>query len=109
MVAQLKEAILPSTNNKDKVMLDVSMSSPSVTPENVTGMLNDHTKHMTNQLHYMLEDGSVKIFKTLSTSSDPYSVSCNPQEPVLWHYMKHWKILHTACQRTSHLAKCLRS
>ncbi len=50
MVAQLKEAILPSTNNKDKVMLDVSMSSPSATLEDVTGMLSDHTKHMTNQL-----------------------------------------------------------
>jgi hypothetical protein len=50
---------------------DVSTSSLSVTPEDVSGILNDHTKHMTNQLHYMLEDGLVKIFKTLSTSSGP--------------------------------------
>jgi hypothetical protein len=53
--------MLPSTRDKAKVMPDVSTSSPSVTPEDVTGMLNDHIKHMTNQLHYMLEDGLVKI------------------------------------------------
>jgi hypothetical protein len=60
-VTQVKEAMLPSTRDKAKVMPDVSTSSPSVTPEDVTGMLNDHIKHMTNQLHYMLEDGLVKI------------------------------------------------
>jgi hypothetical protein len=79
MVIQVKEAILPSTNGKAKVMLDVSTSSPCVTPEDVSGMLNDHTKHMKNQLKYFLEDGLVMIFKTLSTSSDPYSISGTPQ------------------------------
>jgi hypothetical protein len=62
-------------------MPDVSTSSPSVTPEDVTGMLNDHTKHLTNHLHYMLENGLVKIFKTLNPSSDPCSVSGIPQAP----------------------------
>jgi hypothetical protein len=60
-------------------MSNVSISSPSFTPEDVFGMLNDHSKHMTNQLKYMLEDDLVKIFKTLSTSSDPYSIPRNPQ------------------------------
>jgi hypothetical protein len=60
-------------------MPDVSTSSPSVTPKDVAGMLNDHTKHMTNQLHYMLQDGLVKIFKSLNPSSDPSSVSGIPQ------------------------------
>jgi hypothetical protein len=57
----------------------VSTSYPSVTPEDVTSMLNDHTKHLTNQLYYMLENVLVKIYKTLSPSSDPYSVSHIPQ------------------------------
>jgi hypothetical protein len=44
-------------------------------------MFNDHTKHMMNQLKYMLEDGLVKKFKTLNTSTDPYSVPGMPQAP----------------------------
>jgi hypothetical protein len=79
-VTQVKEVILSSTSDKAKVMPDVSTSSPSVTPEDVTGMLNDHTKHLTNHLHYMLENGLVKIFKTLNPSSHPCSVSSIPQE-----------------------------
>jgi hypothetical protein len=62
-------------------MPDVSTSSPSVNSEDVTGMVNDHTKHLTNHFHYMLENGLVKIFKTLNPSSDPSSVSCIPQAP----------------------------
>jgi hypothetical protein len=62
-------------------MTDVSISSSSVTPEDVTGMLNDHTKHLTNHLHFMLENGLVKMFKTLNPSSDPGSVSSIPQTP----------------------------
>jgi hypothetical protein len=34
---------------------------------------------MTNRLKYMLEDGLVKKIKTLSISSDLYSVPGNPQ------------------------------
>jgi hypothetical protein len=60
-------------------MPDVSTLPLSITPEDVSGMLNDHSKHMTNQLKYMLEDGLVKKIKTLSTSSNPYSVPGNPQ------------------------------
>jgi hypothetical protein len=41
-------------------MPDVSTLSPSVTLVDVSGMLNHCTKHMTNQLKYMLEDGLVK-------------------------------------------------
>jgi hypothetical protein len=78
-VTQVKEAILPSTSGKTKVIPIVSTSSPFVTPEDVTGMLNDHTKHLTNYLHYMLENGLVKIFKTLNRSADPCSVSGTPQ------------------------------
>jgi predicted HTH transcriptional regulator len=78
-VTQVKEAILPSTNDKAKIMPDVSTLPLSITPEDVSGMLNDHSKHMTNQLKYMLEDGLVKKIKTLSTSSNPYSVPGNPQ------------------------------
>jgi hypothetical protein len=37
-------------------MLDVSTSIPSLTPEDVSDMLNDHTKHMIDQLKYMIED-----------------------------------------------------
>jgi hypothetical protein len=59
----------------------VSASSPSVTPEDVTGMLNDHTKHLTNHLHYMLENGLVKIFKILNPSVDSGSVLGTPQAP----------------------------
>jgi hypothetical protein len=62
-------------------MPDVSASSPSVTPEDVTGMLNDLTKHLSNHLPYMLENGLVKIFKGLNPSSDPSSVSGIPQAP----------------------------
>jgi hypothetical protein len=62
-------------------MPDVSTSSPSITPEDVTSMLNDHTKHLTNHLHYMLEDSLVKIFKTLNPSSYPRGVSGIPQAP----------------------------
>jgi hypothetical protein len=60
-------------------MPDVSTSSPSVAPEDVSSMLNDHSRHMTNRLKYMLEDGLVKKIKTLSISSDLYSVPGNPQ------------------------------
>jgi hypothetical protein len=63
MVTQVKESILPSNSGKTKVMLDVSTSSPSITPKFVTGMLNDHMKHLTNHLYYMLENGLVKISK----------------------------------------------
>jgi hypothetical protein len=80
-ITQVKEAILSSTSDKAKVMSDVSTSSPSVTPEDVTGMLNDHTKHFTNHLHYMLENGLVKIFKTLNPSFDSCGVSGIPQAP----------------------------
>jgi hypothetical protein len=80
-ITQVKEAILSSTSDKAKVMSDVSTSSPSVTPEDVTGMLNDHTKHLTNHLHYMVDNGLVKIFKTLNPSANPCSVSGNPQAP----------------------------
>jgi hypothetical protein len=44
-------------------------------------MLNDHTKHLTNHLHYMLENSLVKIFKTLNPSSHPNSDSGIPQAP----------------------------
>jgi hypothetical protein len=44
-------------------------------------MLNDHTKDLTNHLHYMLENGLVKIFKTLNPSADPGNVSGIPQSP----------------------------
>jgi hypothetical protein len=73
-VTQLKEVILPSTSSKAQVMPTVSPSSLSVIPEDVSSMLNDHTKHMTNQLNYMLEDGLVKIFKSLGISSDPSAI-----------------------------------
>jgi hypothetical protein len=43
-------------------MPNVSTSSPSDTPKDVSGMLNDHSKHMTNQLKYMLEESIVKFF-----------------------------------------------
>jgi hypothetical protein len=80
-VIQVKEAILSSTSGKAKVMLDVSTSSPFVTPHDVTDMLNDHTKHLMNHLYYMLENGFVNFFKTLNPSSDPCSVSGIPQAP----------------------------
>jgi hypothetical protein len=80
-VTQVQEAILPSTGGKDKVMPTVSTSSPSITPEDVTSMLIDHTKLLTNHLHYMLENGLVKIFKTLNPSVDSGSVLGTPQEP----------------------------
>jgi hypothetical protein len=75
------EVILPSTSGKAKVTPTVSTSFPYVTPEDVTGILNDHTKHLTNHLHYMLQNGLVKIFKTLNPSSDPTRVSGIPQAP----------------------------
>jgi hypothetical protein len=59
----------------------VSTSFPSVTPEDVTGMLNDHTKHLTNHLHYMLENSLVKIFKTLNPTANSGSVFGTPQAP----------------------------
>jgi hypothetical protein len=80
-VTQVKEVILSSNNDKTKVMPDVSTSSPFITPEDVTDMLNDHTKHLTNHLHYMLENGLVKIFKTLNPSIDSGSVFGTPQAP----------------------------
>jgi hypothetical protein len=52
----------------------VSTLSPSIASEDVTGMLNDHIKHLTNYLHYILENGLVKISKTLNPSSDPSRV-----------------------------------
>jgi hypothetical protein len=55
-------------------MPTVSPSSLSVTPKDVSSMLNEHTKHVTNQLNYMLEDGLVKIFKSLGISSDPSAI-----------------------------------
>jgi predicted Holliday junction resolvase-like endonuclease len=45
-VTQVKEVILPSTSGKDKVMPTISTSSSFVSPKDVTGMLNDHTKHL---------------------------------------------------------------
>jgi hypothetical protein len=80
-VTQVKEAILPSNSGKTKVMPDVSISSPSVTPEDVTGMLNDHTEYLINHLHYMLENSLVKIFKTLNPSVDSSSVLGTPPAP----------------------------
>jgi hypothetical protein len=80
-VTQVKEAILPSSSGKAKVTSVVSTSSPSVTPKDVTDMINDHTKLLTNPLHYMLENGLVKIFKTFNPSSDLASVSGIPQAP----------------------------
>jgi hypothetical protein len=59
----------------------VSTSSPSVTPEDVIGMLTNHTKHLTNHLHYMVENDLVKIFKTLNPSVDLGSVFGTPQAP----------------------------
>jgi hypothetical protein len=44
-------------------------------------MLNDHTKHLTNHLHYILKNGLVKIFKTLNPSADSGSVFGTPQAP----------------------------
>jgi hypothetical protein len=80
-VTQVKEAILPSSSGKVRVMPAASTSSPSITPEDVTGMLNDHTKHLTNHLHYMLENSLVKIFKTLNPSANSCSVFGTPQAP----------------------------
>jgi hypothetical protein len=77
-VTQVKEAILPSTSGKDKVMPAISISSPFITTEDVTG---DHTKHPTNHLNYMLENDLVKIFKTLDPSVDSGSVFGTPQAP----------------------------
>jgi predicted HTH transcriptional regulator len=88
-VTQVKEVILPSTSSKAKVMPDVGTSSPSVTHDDVSSMLNDHSKHMTNQLKYMLEDGLVKKIETLSTSSDSYNILDNPQASVLQLHMSH--------------------
>jgi hypothetical protein len=62
-------------------MPDVSTSFPFVTLEDVSSMLNDYTKHLTNHLHYMLENDLLKFLKTLNPSSDPCSVSCIPQAP----------------------------
>jgi hypothetical protein len=62
-------------------MPTVSTLFPSVTLEDVTSMLNDHTKHLANHLHYMLENGLVKIFKTLNPSADSGSVFGTPQAP----------------------------
>jgi hypothetical protein len=59
----------------------VSTSSPSVTPKELTGMLTDHMKHLTNYLHYMVENDLVKIFKTLNPSADLGSVFGTPQAP----------------------------
>jgi hypothetical protein len=44
-------------------------------------MLNDHIKHLTDHLHYMLENGLVKIFKILNPSADPGNVTGIPQAP----------------------------
>jgi hypothetical protein len=52
-------------------------------------MLDDHTKHLTNHLHYMLENGLMKIFKTLNPSSDPTSVSGIPQAPIPCSLAQH--------------------
>jgi hypothetical protein len=62
-------------------MPTISTSSPSITHEVVTGMLSDHTKHLIDYLHYMLENGLVKIFKTLNPSADSGSVFGTPQAP----------------------------
>jgi hypothetical protein len=96
-LTQVKEVILPSTSGKDKVMPAVSTSFPSVTPEDVTGMLNDHTKHLTNHLHYMLENGLVKIFKTLNHPLIQVVFLVFHKHLVLRLSMKCWKIPHTAC------------
>jgi hypothetical protein len=52
---------------------------------------------MINQLKYMLEDGLVAFFKTLSTSSDLYSILVVHKRLVLQLHMNHWKILHMTC------------
>jgi hypothetical protein len=62
-------------------MPNVSTLSPSVTPKDVTGLLNDHTKHLTNHLHYLVENRLVKIFKTLNPSANSGSVLGTPQAP----------------------------
>jgi hypothetical protein len=46
-------------------------------------MLNDHTKDLANHLHYMLENGLVKIFKTLNPSADSSSVFGTTQVPSI--------------------------
>jgi hypothetical protein len=74
-ITQIKEPILPPIDSKREVCTtQVSDPSTSVTPEDVTDMLNDHTKHLTNHLHYMLESSLEKIIKTLSPSSNSGSV-----------------------------------
>jgi hypothetical protein len=108
-VTQVKETILSFASGKAKVMPDVSTSSPSVTIEDVTSMLNDHTKHLRNHLHYMLENGLVKILKTLNPSSIHVVFRVFHKHLVLRLNMKCWKILYTACRRTSHPARRLRS
>jgi hypothetical protein len=90
-VTQVKEVILPTTNGTTKVIPNVSTSSPLVTPEDVSNMLHDHSKHL---MEYMLEDGLVKIFKTLSISSNLPSVlassSSAPQGEPLYGMPKNF-------------------
>jgi hypothetical protein len=80
-ITQVKEVIIPSTSDKDKVMPAASTSFPYVTHEDVTGMHNNHTKYLTNHLHYMLENGLVKIFKTFNSSADSGIIFGTPQAP----------------------------
>jgi hypothetical protein len=81
-ITQIKEPVLPPIDSEKEVRTaQVSHPSTSVTPEDVTGMLNDHTKHLTNHLHHMLENGLEKIIKTLSPSSNSGSVPSIPQAP----------------------------
>jgi hypothetical protein len=90
-VTQVKEVVLPTTNGTTKVIPNVSTSSPLVTPEDVSNMLHDHSKHL---MEYMLEDGLVKIFKTLSISSNLPSVlassSSAPQGEPLYGMPKNF-------------------
>jgi hypothetical protein len=87
-------------------MLDVSTSIPSLTPEDVSDMLNDHTKHMIDQLKYMIEDVLI-FFKTLSISSDPYSVSGTPQAPSTLAPLEPSENPLYGMPRVLHLAKHL--
>jgi hypothetical protein len=106
-VTQVKEAILPSTKDKAKIMPDVSTLPLSITPEDVSGMLNDHSKHMINQLKYMLEDGLVKKLKHWAHPPIHIVFLVIHKRLVLQLCINHWKILHVASRRASHLAKHL--
>jgi hypothetical protein len=125
-VTQVKQVILLSPDKTSEVTCNVSTSFPSISFEDVSNMLVDHSKNVSNQMECMIQDGVAKSLKMLNISSDLLTTHANqhalsssalhvplenPQFGMLMNYMGHLSFMgHWAQARivvSSHYRKMI--